>query len=214
MHTLAFVWCVTLITPPTTPSCVQAAAVTSKSIEKECQDKLDKTVEKVVENFQSVRTGRAAPSMLDRINADYYGTQTPINQMANITVADAQTLTIQPYDVGAIRAIEAAIMESDLGITPQNDGKLIRLRVPELTADRRKELVKTVSKLGEEGKVAVRNVRRDANKALDKLAKDKENPISEDEKKASAGKIDKITEDAVKKIDKAVTDKSNELTKL
>ncbi|CAG9467376.1 unnamed protein product [Pedinophyceae sp. YPF-701] len=182
------------------------------NIEAETQGKFEKTLEKITESFTSVRTGRANPSMLDRVNVDYYGAATPLNSIAGISVTDATTLVIQPYDMAAMKDIEKALMESDLGMTPNNDGKVIRLILPPLTEERRKELTKTVSKLGEEGKVAVRNIRRDAMKAVEKAQKDKDSPISEDEAKGLEEAIQKLTDAAVKKVEEAVAAKSKELT--
>lgn len=163
-------------------------------------------------NFATVRTGRANPSLLDRIEVDYWGTMTPLNQMSTISAPEASLLVIQPFDASSIPEIEKAIQLSDVGLTPNNDGKLIRLQIPQLTADRRKEMTKIVSKMGEEGKVAIRNVRRDAMKALEKLEKDGE--MSEDEKKGLESSIQKLTDDCVKKIDAMVKSKTEELTKV
>ena len=143
--------------------------------------RMQKAVEATQHNFNSVRTGRANASLLDRITVEYYGAETHLKALANISSPDATTLMIQPFDRSSMRAIEKAISESDIGLTPNNDGSSIRLNIPPLTTDRRKELVKMVSKLAEEGKVAVRNVRRDAIDSLRKLEKAKE--ISEDESK-------------------------------
>src|SRR5437762_11244479 len=134
-------------------------------------DRMDKSVEATHEHFNSVRTGRASAALLDRITIDYYGTPTPLKNMATINVPEPRMLTIQPFDPTQIKAIEKAIQESDLGLTPSNDGKLIRLPVPQLTEERRKELVKVVRHMAEEGRVAVRNVRRDVMKHLEDLAK-------------------------------------------
>src|SRR4051794_29912217 len=124
--------------------------------------RMDKTIESTRHEFNTVRTGRASAALLDRIQVAYYGTKTPLNQLATVSVPEARLITITPYDKSAIRDIERAIMESDLGLQPANDGKLIRLPIPQLTAERRKELVKVVSKIAEEGRIAIRNVRRDA----------------------------------------------------
>ena len=173
---------------------------------------MEKSLESVQRNFATVRTGRANPSLLDRIEVDYWGTMTPLNQMSTISAPEASLLVIQPFDASSIPEIEKAIQLSDVGLTPNNDGKLIRLQIPQLTADRRKEMTKIVSKMGEEGKVAIRNVRRDAMKALEKLEKDGE--MSEDEKKGLESSIQKLTDDCVKKIDAMVKSKTEELTKV
>ena len=131
--------------------------------------RMDKSVESAAHEFNTVRTGRASAALLDRIQVDYYGTMTPLQQLATINVPEPRMITIQPYDPGSIKAIERSILESDLGLTPANDGKLIRLPIPQLTEERRKELVKVVRRYGEEGKVAIRNVRRDVMKIHDDL---------------------------------------------
>ncbi|PSC74980.1 ribosome-recycling chloroplastic [Micractinium conductrix] len=175
-------------------------------------EKMDKSVEAVKRSFNSVRTGRANPSMLDRIEFDYYGVMTPLRTVAGISTPESTLLVVQPYDTSAIPAIERAIMQSDIGLTPNNDGRVIRLQVPQLTADRRKEMVKTVSKLGEEGKVALRNVRRDAMKAIEKLEKD--GAIGEDQRKDLEAAVQKLTDEYVKQVEVLIKGKSDELTKV
>jgi ribosome recycling factor len=150
--------------------------------------------------------------MLDRIEVDYYGTMTPLKTICGVSSPDSRTLSIQPYDMGAMQAIEKAIMKSDLGLTPNNDGKVIRINIPQLTADRRKEMAKTVSKLSEDGKVSIRNVRRDAMKQASKLEKDKS--ISEDELADLEKAIQELTDDYVKQVDALAKAKSDELTNL
>lgn len=163
-------------------------------------EELIERMEKAIESYQrelaTVRTGRANPQMLDRIQVDYYGSPTPINQMASISVQEGRQLVIKPYDSSSIKNIEHAILESDLGLNPQSDGNLIRLNVPALTEERRKEYAKLVWKYAEQSKVAVRNIRRDANDQVKKL-----NDISEDEKKRAQEKIQKETDSFIKKID-------------
>lgn len=163
-------------------------------------EELIERMEKAIESYQrelaTVRTGRANPQMLDRIQVDYYGSPTPINQMASISVQEGRQLVIKPYDASSIKNIEHAILESDLGLNPQSDGNLIRLNVPALTEERRKEYAKLVWKYAEQSKVAVRNIRRDANDQVKKL-----NDISEDEKKRAQEKIQKETDSFIKKID-------------
>jgi len=171
---------------------------------------MQKAVEATQHNFNSVRTGRANASLLDRITVEYYGAETHLKALANISSPDATTLMIQPFDRSSMRAIEKAISESDIGLTPNNDGSSIRLNIPPLTTDRRKELVKMVSKLAEEGKVAIRNVRRDAIDSLRKLEKAKE--ISEDDSKSQQEQVDKLTDKFVKTIDKVTAEKEKEIS--
>lgn len=175
-------------------------------------EKMESTLEVVRRNFSTVRTGRANPSMLDRIEVDYYGAMSPLKTIAGVSAPDAQSLVIQPYDISAMPNIEKAIQKSDLGITPSNDGKVIRLNIPSLTAERRKDMAKTISKLGEDGKVAVRNVRRDAIKQVGKLEKDGE--LSEDGKANLEKSIQELTDDYVKQVEKLAKDKSEELTNI
>lgn len=180
-----------------------------KEIEKNLQEKMDKTLHVLKHEYASIRAGRANPALLDRITVEYYGTETPLNQLANITAPEARVLNISPWDSKAIPAIEKAIQKSDLGMNPSNDGKIIRLVVPQLTEERRKDLVKTVKKLAEEAKVAVRNLRRDANDHLKKLKKD--NEITEDELKKSEEDTQKVTDKFVKEIDKMAEAKEKEI---
>lgn len=172
------------------------------------ETKMGKTLSNLEGELGTIRAGRANPHVLDRIVVDYYGTPTPIQQVANVTVPEARMIQIQPWEANMVKVIEKAIMTSDLGINPTNDGKLIRLVFPELTEERRKELVKDVKKKGEAAKVAVRNVRRDANDAFKKLAKQ---DVSEDEIKELEEQIQKITDKFVKEIEKAVEEKSKEI---
>ncbi|XP_074578728.1 ribosome-recycling factor, chloroplastic-like isoform X2 [Curcuma longa] len=147
-------------------------------IEKDVRDRMEKTIETVRASFNAVRTGRANPSMLDRVEVEYYGTPVSLKSIAQINTPDGSTLLVQPYDKSSLKTIEKAIVSSDIGLTPNNDGEVIRLSIPQLTSERRKELSKVVTKLAEEGKVAIRNIRRDANKAYEKLEKEKK--LSED----------------------------------
>lgn len=172
-------------------------------------DKLSKTVSVLKEDFTVIRAGRANPHILDRVNVDYYGAPTPINQTANISVQEGRCLVISPWDVSILKNIEKAILVSDIGLTPTNDGKVIRLVFPELTEERRKELVKKIRKMGEDAKVAERNVRREAMEALKKLKGDKS--ISEDEFSAYEKDVEKQVADAVAKIDAAVSEKEKEI---
>lgn len=173
------------------------------------EDKMKKSVEAVENDFATVRAGRANASVLNRISVDYYGTPTPIQQIASISSPDPRTLAISPWDASAVKAIEKAIQESDLGINPQNDGKVIRLAFPQLTEERRKELVKLIHKYAETGKIAVRNVRRDAMEYFKKAQKASE--ITEDELKDILEKIQKVTDKCIAQIDALMEDKEKEL---
>ena len=178
-------------------------------IELDAMERMEKSIDSIRNNFNTVRTGRANATILDRIEVEYYGAMTPLKSIANATTPDAQTILIQPFDKGAISDIERAIMMSDLGLTPSNDGNAIRLNIPPLTAERRKELAKLVSKLGEDGKVALRNVRRDALKSIGKLE-----GISEDEIKSLEDNIERITSDYVKQVDELVKQKEQDIAKV
>ena len=168
--------------------------------------RMGKSVEHARNEFNTVRTGRASASLLDRIDIDYYGTATPLKQLATIGVPEARMLTVQPFDPGSIRSIEKAIQESDLGLTPSNDGKLIRLPMPQPTEERRKELVKVVRKIAEEGKVAVRNVRRDAVHHLKEL-KD----VGSDDERRAEDNVQKLTDEHTKTIDDLLKHKEAEI---
>lgn len=172
-------------------------------------NKMTKTINNLDSELATIRAGRANPHVLDKIKVDYYGTPTPIQQVGNISVPEARMIVIQPWEKSLIKAIEKAIQASDLGINPSNDGSVIRLVFPELTEDRRKELAKDVKKKGEAAKVAVRNIRRDANEAFKK--QEKNNEISEDDLKDATEQIQKITDKAIEKIDKAVENKTKEI---
>ena len=171
-------------------------------------EKMQKTIGHLEADYQGIRAGRANPHILDKITVDYYGSPTPLQQVANITVPEARMIQIQPWESSLIKSIEKAILTSDLGLNPSNDGKLIRLVLPELTEERRKELVKDVKKKGEAAKVAVRNIRRDANDAFKKLAKQ---DVSEDEIKDLEDSVQKLTDKFIKKIDAAVDTKAKEI---
>ena len=179
-----------------------------KEVIKKCEEKMTKTCENLDGEFANIRAGRANPNVLNKIMVDYYGTPTPIQQVANVSVPEARMIQIQPWEASLIKGIEKAILTSDLGLNPNNDGKLIRLVLPELTEERRKELVKDVKKKGEAAKVAVRNVRRDANDAFKKLAKQ---DVSEDEIKDLEDAVQKLTDQFIKKIDAAVDTKAKEI---
>ena len=175
----------------------------------DAKQRMDKSVDATHEHFNSVRTGRAAPALLDRIQVDYYGTPTPLKNLATISAPEPRLLSIQPFDPSSVRQVEKAIMESDLGLTPSNDGKVIRLPIPQLTEERRKELVKLVRHMAEEGRVAVRNVRRDAIKHLEVLVKDGD--VGDDEERAAEGRVQKVTDDHVAKIDDLLKRKEAEI---
>ncbi|MDO4308393.1 MAG: ribosome recycling factor [Eubacteriales bacterium] len=172
------------------------------------EDKMKKTLSGFEAELATIRAGRANPHILDKLTVDYYGAPTPLQQVANITVPEARMILIQPWESSLIKAIEKAIMTSDLNLNPNNDGKAIRLVLPELTEERRKDLVKDVKKKGEAAKVAVRNVRRDANDAFKKLTKQ---DVSEDEVKDLSDKVQKLTDKFIKDIDAAVDKKSKEI---
>ncbi|MBE5959364.1 MAG: ribosome recycling factor [Lachnospiraceae bacterium] len=173
------------------------------------EEKMQKSYENLLGEYTTIRAGRANPHILDRIQVDYYGSPTPIQQVGNISVPEARMIVIQPWDASVLKDLEKALLMSDLGLTPTNDGKCIRLVFPELTEERRKELVKDVKKKGEAAKVAVRNIRRDAIDAIKK--KGKEDGISEDEVKSYEDDVQKLTDKFVEKIDGAVEDKSKEI---
>ncbi len=176
---------------------------------KQYEEKMDKSLDSLISEFTSIRAGRANPHVLDKIRVDYYGQPTPLQQVANVSVPDPRTLMIQPWEASLIKEIEKAIQCSDLGITPNNDGKAVRLNFPELTEDRRKEMAKDIKKKGENAKVAIRNIRRDANDAFKKQNKASE--ISEDELKDLENRVQKLTDKFIEKIDKAVEEKTKEI---
>lgn len=175
----------------------------------DAEERMGKSIESLLQNLGTVRTGRASAAMLDRVKAEYYGVETPINQMASISVPSAQQLTVTPYDKSALGAIERAIVEADIGLTPTNDGSIIRLNIPALTEDRRKEMLKVCKAIGEEAKVAIRNVRRSAVDDVKKI--EKSGDISEDELKDAQDYVQKMTDKMVKQIDEIVAKKEKEV---
>ena len=179
---------------------------------KEFNRKMDKTLEVLQENFGAIRAGRANARVLDRITVEYYGVETPVGQVGSISSPDARTLVIQPWDGSLLKKIEKAIQTSDLGINPQNDGRVIRLVFPQLTEERRRDLVKQVKKYGEDGKVAVRNIRRDAMDYIKKLKKDSE--ITEDDQKKAEKDLQELTDKYIKKVDDACAVKEKELMEI
>ncbi len=183
-----------------------------KTVIKNTDDKMAKSIKHLETEFSEIRAGRANPSVLDKVRIDYYGTPTPVNQVAAVSVTEARTLTIQPWDTSLLRAIEKAIQTSDIGINPQNDGKLIRMIFPPLTEDRRKEIVKDISKMGEEAKVAIRSIRREA---IDKLkAMKKSSEITEDDQKHGEKKIQEITDNHIKSIDSMTEKKQKQIMEI
>jgi ribosome recycling factor len=175
----------------------------------EYEEKMEKSLDSMKEDFSTIRAGRANPHILDKLRVDYYGTPTPFQQVANISVPEARMIQIQPWESSLIKEIEKAILCSDLGLTPNNDGKVVRLIFPELTEERRKELSKDIKKKGENAKVSVRNVRRDANDVFKKLNKSSE--VTDDELKTIESDIQKLTDKYIELIDKAVEEKTKEL---
>jgi ribosome recycling factor len=176
---------------------------------KDAREHMDKSVDATRTKFGSVRTGRASPVLLDRINVDYYGAQTPLKQLATVSAPEARLLTVQPYDKSSIKNIERAILESDIGLTPNNDGAIIRLQVPELTEERRKELVKVVRTLAEEGRVAIRNIRRDVMHDLREL-RDAGEAGTDDEHRAEDA-LQKVTDEKIKELDAVLKAKEEEI---
>jgi ribosome recycling factor len=190
------------------PRCREENAMID-SIYQDTQEKMEKVIAALKKDLKRVRTGRASLSLLDGIKVDYYGTLTPINQLATLAVPESRLITIQPWDATVIKEIEKAILRSDLGLTPSSDGKIVRIAVPPLTEQRRKELVKVVHKICEEYKVSVRSIRRDANEMVKELKKDSE--ISEDDAFASQDKIQKITDEHIRLVDESYKEKEKEI---
>lgn len=176
---------------------------------KDTKERMGKGVESLRKEYTSIRAGRANPSMLDRVLVEYYGTPTPVNQLANISVPEPRMLVLQPWDKTALPAIEKGILKSDLGLNPSSDGTVIRLIIPQLTSERRSELVKTVKKKAEEARVAIRNIRRDTNDHLKKLEKD--HTASEDEVKRAQDDVQKMTDKFIKEIDQVMENKEKEI---
>ncbi|MCB2185935.1 MAG: ribosome recycling factor [Deltaproteobacteria bacterium] len=175
----------------------------------EANDLMEKAIEALNRDFKRVRTGRASLSILDGVRADYYGAPTPLNQMASLSVPEARLILIQPWDPKSCEAIEKAILKSDLGLNPQSDGKVVRINIPALTEERRRDLVKVVRKMGEETKVAVRNARREANEMIKEFKKEGE--VSEDDAFRGQDEIQKLTDEYVKQVDELMADKEKEI---
>jgi len=189
-------------------------AHTVDSILAETKKRMKSSLDTLRKEMATVRTGRANPGILDTVHVEYYGSEMPLNQLAGVSVPESSTLVIQPFDKSSIKAIETAILKSELGLNPSNDGNVIRLPIPALTEERRRELTKVVHKMGEEIKTAVRNVRRDANDDVKKLEKDKNAGVSEDAAKKSLDQIQKLTDDFIKEIDETVKHKDAEIMKV
>ena len=180
-----------------------------EEIYEDTRDSMGKSVNALKREFTKVRTGRASTSILDSIRVDYYGTPTPLNQLATLAVPESRLITIQPWDVSVIKDVEKALLKSDLGLTPSSDGKIIRIAIPPLTEERRKELVRVINKMGEDHRIAVRNVRRDANEMVKSLKKEAE--ISEDDAFKAQDQIQKFTDEYIQKIDSIIKDKEKEI---
>jgi ribosome recycling factor len=180
-----------------------------QELKRKTTDRMDRTIEALRKEFSSIRTGRASLALLDGIMVNYYNTLTPLQQLASLSIPESRQMAIQPWDPKAIPDIEKAILKSDLGLTPMNDGKIIRMSIPPLTEERRKQLVKMVKKIAEEAKVAVRNIRRDANEDLKKLEKEKH--ISEDEVKKAQDEIQKLTDSHITRVDDVLANKEKEI---
>ncbi|MBM3220726.1 MAG: ribosome recycling factor [Candidatus Rokubacteria bacterium] len=178
---------------------------------KDIDTRMKAALEALGREFAAIRTGRASANLLDTVRVDYYGNATPVNQMASVSVPDARTIVIQPWEQGQLKAIEKAIQIADLGLNPQNDGKIIRLVLPTLTEERRKQLAKSVGKVAEEGRVSVRNIRREANDKLKAMAKDKKAPITEDEERRGHDQIQKMTDQYIAKVDELLKKKEQEI---
>jgi ribosome recycling factor len=189
---------------------LKEAGMTSKEILHSAEEKLKKSIEAVSREFGEIRTGRASPSMVEGLHIDYYGTLTMLKQLASISVPDAHLLMIQPWDVTVIPEVEKAIMKSNLGVTPSNDGKIIRISVPQLSKERRQELVKVVHKMAEEGRISLRTVRREAKEHLEKLEKDK--IISEDDKFKGIEDLQKLVDKYIGRVEEMLKSKEKEVT--
>jgi ribosome recycling factor len=182
-----------------------------QAVLKDSETRMTSAIDALAKDFASVRTGRASTALLDPIRVDYYGNPTPINQMASVSTPDARTIVIQPWEAGQLKEIEKAITKADLGIQPVNDGKVIRLTMPTPTEERRKQLVKQIGKMAEDARVAVRNVRREANEKLKAMVKDKKAPITEDEERRGHDQIQKTTDRFIARVDELLKKKEQEI---
>jgi len=196
-------------TTPFASTSLRMAFESPEEVEIDIEDRMGKSIESVKSNLVTIRTGRANPAILDLVKVDYYGAPTPLNQVASISVSNSQQLTVSPYDKSSLGNIERAIVESGLGLTPNNDGDLIRINIPAITEDRRKELMKSCKSLGEDGKVAIRNIRRDGVEVVKKM--EKASDIGEDESKGAQDKIQKLTDQFVKEVDTLVAAKEKDV---
>ncbi len=183
-----------------------------ESVYNDCKDKMEKAIKSLEKDFSKLRTGRASTSLVEDLVVDYYHTPTPLNQLASISIPDSRTIAIQPWDKSSIGNVEKAIMKSDLGLNPINDGKIIRINIPPLTEERRKELVKVAKKYTEDTKIAIRNIRREANDTLKKMKNDKE--LSEDEMHKAQEQVQKLTDDFVGKSDDLLSEKQKEIMEM
>jgi ribosome recycling factor len=197
---------------PSTPTPIAHDFQDAKEIEAHAKSRMDKVLSDLQHEMAGVRTGRASVGLFDNVRADYYGTSTPLNQLATLHVPDATMITVQPWDVSQIAIIEKAIRGADLGLNPSNDGKVIRVPIPSLTEERRKDLVKKVHHIAEDHRVALRNVRRDSNEHLKKLLKDK--LISEDEERRALEETQKLTDNYIQRLDQAVKTKEKEVLEI
>ncbi len=186
-------------------------AASTDEVIKDGEERMKKAIANLHKEYQAIRTGRANPALLDRVEVDYYGSPTALKSLANLSTPDGRSLLIQPYDKGCLKDIEQAIHKSQLGLTPNNDGTVIRISIPPLTEERRKELTKVVKKYGEEAKVAIRNIRRDCDQELKKF---KDQGVSEDELKRKEETIQKLTDKYTKEVDKAIKDKESEIMEI
>jgi len=194
---------------PFTSTSLRMAFESPEEVELDMEERMEKSIDTVKKNLITIRTGRASASILDLIKVDYYGASTPLNQVASVSVANSQQLSVSPYDKSSLGDIERAIVESNLGLTPNNDGDLIRINIPAITEDRRKELMKNCKSLGEDGKVAIRNIRRDGVEVVKKM--EKASDIGEDESKGAQDKIQKLTDQYVKEIDTLIAAKEKDV---
>lgn len=183
-----------------------------ENIKKQSAEKMEKAIQVLKKDLASLRAGRATPALLEKVTVSYYGSEMPVNQLASITAPEPRLLVIQPWDKSALSEIERAILKSELGLTPTNDGSLIRIAIPPLTEERRAELVKVVKKSGEDSKVAIRNIRRDANEEIKKLGKNGE--ISEDDVRRGQDEIQKLTDRYIRKVDEVITAKEKEIMEI
>lgn len=190
---------------------MSSTAATTDEVLSSGEDRMKKSITTLKTEFLSIRTGRANPSLLDRIEVDYYGTPTALKSLANISTPDGRSLVIQPYDKSSLKGIEQAIHKSDLGLTPNNDGTVVRINIPVLTEERRKDLTKHVKKVGEEAKVAIRNIRRDCDQDLKKF---KDKGVSEDDLKRKGELLQKMTDKYISEVDKAIKDKESEIMEI